>query len=153
MSMASATPMSDLASWLLEQIAEDERKARAAHCDRTEIDRLSRQPVRTVKDDGVWTVGEHAMDECEVEGIGIHVYGEGGHTHEQAEHIATWDPARVLAECEAKRRIIDWHRGGHYCTDLGNMESWYLREEPCPTLRALALPVADRPGYLEEWRP
>src|SRR5690348_11318120 len=58
------TKCTGLVSWLLEQIAEDERRARAALDDRVEIDRLSRQPIRTVKDDGVWATGKHAMDEC-----------------------------------------------------------------------------------------
>lgn len=158
----------DLARWLRAQIAEDERRARAALRDRTEIDPLSRRPIRTVKDDGVWTTGEHAMDDCDVDGIGIRIYDEGGHTQEQAVHIAAWSPARVLAECEAKRRAIAIHAGTdgdkeHYCPDAsGDSTYWnYMsgwaegadHPQMCTTLRLLALPYADRPGYREEWRP
>ena len=75
---------------------------------------------------------------------------------------------RVLAECEAKRRIIALHQpsggpnyrgteccarctaGGEYPADDGytDEQNW-----PCPTLRALALPYAEHPDYREEWRP
>lgn len=83
------------------------------------------------------------------------------------EHIARHDPARVLHEIDAKRQLVKLHgratlrAGGgaqHYATatvcrscepDLQFPElSW-----PCATLRLLALPYADRPGYHEEWRP
>ena len=64
---------------------------------------------------------------------------------------------RQLAECEAKRRIVERHRG------FGFDEEWapegYCGEcegtlsSPCATLRLLALPYADHPDYREEWRP
>lgn len=52
-----------------------------------------------------------------------------------AAHIARHDPARVLAEVEAKRRMVDEHGNG-----------------TCRTLRLLALPYADHPDYRPEWR-
>jgi hypothetical protein len=59
--------------------------------------------------------------------------------------------SRVLAECEAKRRIVELHpTGDHDCPGI----DW--RDEPvrdCPTLRALALPYAGHPAWREEWRP
>jgi hypothetical protein len=67
-------------------------------------------------------------------------------------------PARVLAECEAKRRIIDlW--------DFANREASMGAEWPVKqlfdgrlsiieaALRALALPYADHEAYDDEWRP
>ena len=42
---------------------------------------------------------------------------------------------RALAECEAKRRIVEVH--GHRC--------------PCATLRALAQPYRDHPDFDPEW--
>jgi hypothetical protein len=69
-----------------------------------------------------------------------------------AEHITRHDPARVLADVAAKRAILEWHAEGHYCTDLGNLESWYLPESPCPTLRALVTADADHPDYDPAWQ-
>lgn len=50
------------------------------------------------------------------------------------------DPARVLAECEAKRVAVDWYLND----DATVMEA---------TIRALAAVYADHPDYREEWRP
>lgn len=57
-------------------------------------------------------------------------------------------PARVLAECEAKRRIIDWVAvtvdDFHACDGIkANMRI---------ALKDLAKPYADHPDYREEWR-
>lgn len=62
-----------------------------------------------------------------------------------AAYIVRWEPARVLVEVEAKRRIIDLH--AHF---LGRMAVDELADM---TLRLLALPYANRPGYREEWAP
>ena len=73
-----------------------------------------------------------------------------------------YDPARVLAECEAKRRIVEMHHstpapgvdrdgfdlGGYWCNECDDGISW-----PCPTLRALAAVYAGHPDYRDEWRP
>ncbi len=54
-------------------------------------------------------------------------------------------PARVLAECAAKRGIVEIQR-----TDLvDDPEDWRADE----ILRLLALPYADHPAYRPEWRP
>ena len=63
--------------------------------------------------------------------------------------------ARVLAECEAKRGIVDLHSGGHECPGVGQFwcddrDEW---TQACPTLRIAALPYADHPDYDETWRP
>lgn len=71
--------------------------------------------------------------------------------------VADWlagKESRVLAECEAKRRIVELHDGGivegqqqtHECDGTHGVIE-------CGTLMALALPHADHPDYLEEWRP
>ena len=108
--------MSDLASWLLEQIAEDERFS---------------QP------------NDHG---CCDDLSGRHL------SHE-----------RLVAECDAKRRIIELHReietppfDGYcaICQDPGGvgLESTVVRY-PCLTLSLLALPYADREGFDPTWRP
>lgn len=56
------------------------------------------------------------------------------------DHIARHDPARVLAECQAKRRIVaPW---------VGT-----VTENEARVLLALAAVYADHPDYSEEWRP
>lgn len=83
-----------------------------------------------------------------------------------AEHIASHDPARVLADVAAKRAILDLHKpervwtGSKYedgkCTTCLLWESQgYSRYEdfPCPTLRALVAMYADHPDYDPAWRP
>jgi hypothetical protein len=77
-------------------------------------------------------------------------------------HIARWDPARVLAECEAKQRVAGLHRAeaGHFLSPARCAEcSCDIGDEvrsvpfPCTTLRLLALPYAGHEQYREEWRP
>lgn len=79
----------------------------------------------------------------------------------QHEHIVRWDPAHVLAEIDAKRRILDEivHEatGLDMSVDLDRRVGTrdtdaepYLGDQ---LLRLLALPYAGRDGYREEWRP
>jgi len=80
------------------------------------------------------------------------------------ERYLTIDPARILAECEAKRRIVDLHATAAVwqlecptCA-VGAFEDHGTAEvdrepHPCGTLRALALPYADHPDYRPEWKP
>lgn len=112
-------PEQDLVSWLLEQIAEDERQARLA-AERSEGE--------------LWVVT--GMDNA----VGV-----------------DYHPERVLAECEGKRRIIEAH-SAELMDVVDGVEHWTdcadcRQGPPCHTLRLLALPFADRPGYREEWRP
>ncbi|MFI2663254.1 DUF6221 family protein [Micromonospora carbonacea] len=68
-------------------------------------------------------------------------------------HVHRWSPARALAEVEAKRRIIDLHPAAGLRSAPESCGSCVSYPGPCDTLRLLALPYADRPGYREEWRP
>jgi hypothetical protein len=62
-------------------------------------------------------------------------------------HHNSWalvlDPARVLAECAAKRRLIRW------------VNQWPMRPHPPSSvdgvLELLAQPYADHPDYRQEW--
>jgi hypothetical protein len=123
----------DLVQWLSAQFEEDERIARRAG-----------DSFRQIGETGVIiaTEGDRAEECASANWAGV------------AEHIVAQDPARVLREIDAKRRILaevypevakaeemiqdEWHSGGDTDGDL---------------LRLLALPYADRPGYREEWRP
>jgi hypothetical protein len=64
------------------------------------------------------------------------------------------DPARVLVECSAKRRIVELHEVFTDGDDSSGRE-WCrgCRDGfPCDTLRLLALPYDEYPGYQEGWR-
>jgi hypothetical protein len=72
--------------------------------------------------------------------------------------------ARLLAECDAKRRILELHArtdfglrrfGCVICNELEAAEgAWGGGDAgPCDTIRALALPYADHRDYRDEWRP
>ncbi len=84
------------------------------------------------------------------------------------------DPTRIVAECEAKRQLLDLHKlvtedytgewwtdqrksyvktGCDNCRDCGVDGQDYLSNGPCRTLRLLALPYADHSDYRDEWRP
>jgi hypothetical protein len=77
-----------------------------------------------------------------------------------------WDCTRVLAECDAKRRIVElheileivWRQGipEYACQncDVGDDDHlYYSRRQGCATLRLLALPYSDHPDYQENWKP
>lgn len=75
------------------------------------------------------------------------------------------DVGYLLADCDAKRRIIFEHRPANQalsyplctlCLDrvaTDDEGAWAIGKPwPCQTLRLLALPYAGREGYLDEWR-
>jgi hypothetical protein len=45
--------------------------------------------------------------------------------------------------------------GEDFDEDANGDREWrrHGKDFPCPTLRLLALPYGDRPGYRDEWRP
>lgn len=115
--------MDELVRWLGEQLDEDEQEAQ---------DALKRATTTRR-----WIGGEWVED-----------------TVQPPEwRRSAWDPARVLREIDAKRAIVE---------DLAETLRWGERKGPdfqdgaeaCGrTLKRLALPYADRPGYREEWAP
>lgn len=66
-----------------------------------------------------------------------------------AEHIARHDPARVLAECAAKRAIVESLDSHERYPDaypgMVALADWHVR--------VLAAVHADHPDYRPEWRP
>jgi hypothetical protein len=161
----------DLVAFLRQRLDEDEQVARAA------IGKPS--PTNEGLGPGVWRAGGGIWDEV-VDGDDMTIYAEGGHTPEQAQHIARWDPAAVLREVEAKRRIIDLHRPVQFTNaELGIVDAivcfkchsrmdspddWPEDEDwpyplvqdpyPCLTVRLSALPWASHEDYrAEEWAP
>jgi hypothetical protein len=71
-------------------------------------------------------------------------YRPGGNA--DAGHIARHDPARVLREVEAKRRILAWASDPKMHLELiPEAERYYV-------LTALAQPYVDHPDHQEAWR-
>lgn len=74
------------------------------------------------------------------------------HDHDR-QHIVRHDPARVLAEVGAKRRIVKAFESNN------NYELYGGCGDDCEwgaldyALKALALPYADHADYREEWKP
>ncbi|MEU2510536.1 DUF6221 family protein [Streptomyces syringium] len=77
-------------------------------------------------------------------------------------HIVRHDPARVLAEVEAKRRLLKLHEPRHddytwicdTCSRYDTERQMRVYEyAPCEHLKILALPYSDHPDYREGWRP
>lgn len=63
---------------------------------------------------------------------------------------------RRLAECEAKRGIVELHDGTHECSvydHTGAVDNcaWVV-DGDCSTLALLAEPYADHPDYQQEWK-
>ncbi len=126
----------DLITWLLTQLDADERVALRAGADQPtwSYDR----ETFTVSSGGGWSIAARKADGGPINDV-------------DGEHIARHDPARVLAEVDAKRRILDAIMEQFHPDDILNGAQGTA--EPPWLSRVLALPYADRPGYREEWRP
>ena len=126
--------MDDLVRWLGEQLNEDERIARRAG-----------DSFRQIGETGVIvaTEGDRAEECASANWGGV------------AEHIVTHDPARVLREIDAKRQLVKRYeramenRRAHP-DDLASAGALLALHG---VVKLLALPYADRPGYLKEWAP
>lgn len=153
--------MDDLVCWLGAQLDEDERIARACSGAPWEIEIPPMVHVSVqARRDNKWKWGR----------LG---YVASVERDDDRAHIAEWDPARVLREIDAKRKIIRLHEITIEKTDAAPFDSYtgerlpdeysvtcslcgWATEDPtsaCLTLRLLTLPYSDRPGYREEWRP
>lgn len=92
-----------------------------------------------------------------------------GASEQVAQHIDTWDPSRVLAECQAKLQILSIHEltadvypvssrqtYGYACGHCGgkdtNADEPVEDVGPCETLMALAQPYAEHPEFDHAWR-
>jgi hypothetical protein len=130
----------DLVAFLRARLVEDEQAAQATE------ERAGYQ----------WTAGT-GMQSARIKGPGMTIYDEGGHGEKEAAHIVRWDPARVLAEVEAKRRILDEFKPRVDQMDATIEGEWGMGNYPSGEsdllVKLLALPYTGHPGYREEWRP
>lgn len=119
-----ALTMDDLVTWLRAQLDEDERDARHQQAFDAQMERLRGDRVDTVVIPPLTQLG------------------------------SLGDPDRVLAEVDAKRRILDWLAEVDAYMDRDDM-SWHRlggAVDVDQAVRMLALPYADRHGWREEWR-
>lgn len=121
-----------LAEFLLARIAEDEAAARAGFSSQADPE-------------NGWGYGGYGSPTALTPHVGII------HEAVQAAHIIRWQPARVLADCKAKRQIVErfaraeserWTRGYVHGTAAS------LKDVLCD----LALPYASHPDFRPEWR-
>jgi hypothetical protein len=71
-----------------------------------------------------------------------------------AVHMARHDPARVLAEVDAKRRLLDkTHPELQWADSAAEGEWGNYQEAALDFLKIMALPYADHPDYRPEWAP
>lgn len=64
-----------------------------------------------------------------------------------APHIARFDPARILAECSAKRGLLEGHAdGSHICVD-----NYMTADNECYHMLYLAAPYSSHPDYDLDW--
>lgn len=123
-----------LTEFLLARIAEDERVARAVESAKRP-DPVSRSEF----------LAEHEISDVDV------VQRWETRTrqlHDLGTHLVGAYPRRVLAECEAKRRIVE-HQTQRPEKDFRPLPP----AVDTPVLRLLALPYAGHPDYDEAWRP
>jgi len=70
-----------------------------------------------------------------------------------ARHVALHDPARVLREVAAKRRVMERHRADTSPYELycGGCSDSGPRLDECPELRDLAAVYSDHPEFNQDW--
>lgn len=126
--------MSDLVTWLSAQLDEDEQVARAASGDNW-VRGFSMGYAFSQEGD-VYAIAPDGTPARIAQGTRC---GPDISAEQSSEHIARHNPARVLAEVEAKRRIL---------ADCAAAEV-----DRSEVAKLLALPYAAQPGYRNEWRP
>lgn len=139
--------MEDFVRWLGAQFDEDERIARGADPGPWKSDSLGRHDQAAIKLGAPTSTSLIQFDGSRAAANGV--------------HVARHDPARVLREIDAKRRVVA------ECAYWNEKLSQEAADPPkfpypClgeildavnPILRALASAYADRPGYREDWAP
>lgn len=125
---------------------------------RARLDALERLALAVQQETGpVWPAGDELLGGTIYTEQGGYVLGGtygGDLSWEMRQYLEAVGPGAMLADIEVKRRMLDehprcdCHDGCTACVSCGDGSIW-----PCSTIRLLALPHADEPGYLNEWRP
>jgi hypothetical protein len=147
--------MSDIIEFLKARIAEDERAARNASPGPWTFSDIASVGGGTIYDPTVAI----ANVEWDTERVDSRIRRTRPDWQADAtgDHIARHNPTRVLAECAAKRAIIEQHS----LEVAAQQDTWRSRDDvnankmdaACllPVLRTLAAVYADHPDYQQEW--
>lgn len=131
----------DLVGWLRAQLDEDEAKARDAG---------GQWHFAILRGSPSVVAAEYvAVEEYDRDWPAVVASSVSSDDAQRMMHIAAWDPARVLVEVEAKRRIVDSFAASQEPLTARTAEKAVVRM----VLKLMALPYADRPGYRDQWRP
>jgi hypothetical protein len=150
--VGEVTGVDELAAFVRQQLDDDERVARRA---------AETQGATWRGGPSMVEGGPHTVRRQDTKELVVLTRQDRPAPDAAVDHIARWDPARVLAEVEARRRILAEHKpmdgvgdrivGCHTCSWRDDWDELHV-EHPCPTLRLLAQPYAGRDGWREEWR-
>jgi hypothetical protein len=148
-----------LVEFLLARLAEDEEMARSAPGPRWVAKyRQKPEPPFAVERYAIASPVEFMGQELGAQTVAF-TEDDTAESKALVYHAVRWGPARVLAECAVKRRLIEEHGEGQpwsparnpgrcrVCTAIGPDGGAARFRAPCPTLRLLALPYADHPDY------
>jgi hypothetical protein len=146
----------DLVAFLRARLDEDEQAARAVHVPPDWHQGPGDDPEWASDEMVLWWPPEfHTPYEQDKHWRGLTV-----NTPELAAYLARHDPARVLAEVDAKRRLLKMHTTrrrtftpGKPIVEGVTCPICYRADGACSTLRVLALPYAQHPDYRPEWAP
>lgn len=126
--------MTTIAEFIAARLDEDEQTARAAFDGRG--------------DNGVWERDQDPYANATVFSDFIHIYPEGGHSPEQAEHIARQCPATTLRWCTMISRLTAAASAvlaDNYSPDAGILATGALAD--------IAAYWHQHPDYQEAWKP
>jgi len=141
----------DIVEFLTARLDDDEAVAKAAGVG-------PRDKWRTIE----WYDGQFENGltvSVDVHGVaGAPVTSRGNLLRADGEHIARHDPARVLAEVAAKRRIMERHFADQdgSCVGCGfnSVEERSVEDiNACPELRDMASVYDSHPDHKQEWKP
>ncbi|MFI6368911.1 DUF6221 family protein [Nocardia sp. NPDC050630] len=143
------------------RLAEDETIARAALRHPTKYNPETREHERTGTDSGEWHTDSYVdpNDKRMVHGASMTIYDEGGHTAEQAAHIAHYDPARELRQVAATRDMFLFilESSGMWELLVGarppSAEQASADIEKIRAVRAMVAVWRNHPDYRPEWSP
>ncbi|NKR75810.1 hypothetical protein GS492_25035 [Rhodococcus hoagii] len=125
----------DIVTFLRARLDEDGEAAR---------DAAGWDPTGSVRDTGLWR--REGINSVTDSSDRLVLYGDGPAPYgAQAEHIARHDPARVLREVEAKRRILD------LAGEISRSGAEFAEQDYRTVTRALAAVYSDHPDYQPHW--